>query len=184
MGRKRLPSTETGKPFKRFGGLLNVYARLGFDTPDVLHSRISTRQKILLVRHALIKNLLDSFPEIEEVRKNRHFRALLRIRKTGRSISVVLARHCTTQRGTSWVLIAPKRERKKIALVALLNEGNTSIKTIRVFRRLPGGTFQIRIRPESQWFISGEPLENSGDLLIVIRRLLTRRKSIAALPAV
>lgn len=166
----------TGTYFKRFGGLLNVYARLGFNTPDVLRSRISTRQKILLVRHAFIKNLLDTFPEIEEVRKNRHFRALLRVQKTGRLVSVVLARHCKTQRGASWVLIAPKRERKKISLVALLNEGNTSIKTIRVFRRLPAGTFQIRIRPESGWFISGEPLENQADLLIVIRHLLTQRK--------
>src|SRR5262249_12092571 len=156
---------------------LNVYARLGFNTPDVLRSQISTRQKILLVRHALIKNLLDTFPEIEEVRKNRHFRALLRVRKTGRLISVVLARCCKTHHGASWLLIGPKSERRKITLLALLNEGNTSIKTIRVFRRLPADTFQIRIRPESQWFISGEQLENQADLLTVIRHLLTRRRA-------
>src|SRR5260370_20122516 len=63
----------------RFGSLLNAYARLGYKPSEVRFSQISTRQKVLLVRASLIKSFVESFPhQIEEVRRNRHFRAPLR----------------------------------------------------------------------------------------------------------
>ena len=92
--------------YARFGGLLNVYQRLGYSTPE-LSSQASIRQRKLLVRSTLMKSLFDAIPgEIQEVRKSRRFRALLRYRKTGLLIAVVLAQ---CGREYSWTLLANRR---------------------------------------------------------------------------
>src|SRR5205814_5622258 len=118
-------------------------------------------------------SFVESFPEeIQEVRANRHFRSLLRYRKTGRLISVVLARCCPTKTGTSWLAEAPRRERKRVTVMALLDETNTSVQTLRVFPRLIMKDLQFRIRANSEWLTSGEPLERVSDFLEVMRRIL------------
>jgi DNA invertase Pin-like site-specific DNA recombinase len=110
---------------KRFGGLLSIYARLGYDAPE-RSAEITIRQSILLLRRSLIKRIVESFPEeINEVRKNGRFRSLLRYRKTGLLISVIVAKYCPTKLGNSWMVPAPMSERKRPTVLALLNENNT-----------------------------------------------------------
>ena len=103
--------------YSRFGGLLNVYQRLGYNTPE-LSSQASLRQRNLLVRSNLIKSLIEAFPgEIQEVRKSRRFRALLRYRKTGLLIAVVLAQYGKDTVGHYWRIDAPRREEMRPAIV-------------------------------------------------------------------
>ena len=162
----------SGSYHNRFGGLLNVYALLGYRAPDVLCTQISTRQKVLLVRSSLIQRFLKAFPDqIQEVRVNRHFRSLLRYRKTGQLISVVLARCCPTKSGSSWLVEAPMRERKRLIVLALLDEANTSVKTLMAFPRVAVKELHFRVRADSEWLRSGAPLESASQLLDVMRRI-------------
>ena len=165
------PGTSTYS--ERFGGLLNVYARLGYIASDVMRSQISTRQKVLLVRASLIKTLIDNFPDqIEEIRANRHFRPILRHRKTGRLISLVLARCCQTKTGSSWLVLSPLRERRRVTVLALLDRANSAIGMVKVFPQLPVRTAQLRIRPETEWLNSGESVNRMSDFLGVIEPIL------------
>ena len=156
---------------KRFGGLLSVYARLGYDAPE-RSAEITIRQKILLLRRSLIKNIAEMFPdEIDEVRKNGRFRSLLRYRKTGLLISVMVAKCCPTKLGNSWLVPAPMSERKRPTILALLNENNTSIGSLTVLPRLDSKYLHVRVREKSQVMTLGEPLEELSDFLAVIRRV-------------
>lgn len=156
---------------KRFGGLLSVYARLGYDAPE-RSAEITTRQRILLLRRSLIKNIVETFSdEIEEVRKNRRFRSLLRYRKTGLLISVMVAKCCPTKLGNSWMVPAPMSERKRPAILALLNENNTSIKSLTVLPRLDSKFLHVRVREKSNVLRLAEPLEELSDLLAVVQRV-------------
>jgi len=81
----------------RFGGLLGVYSRLGYDSPE-LRARVTTRQSLLLLRRTIIKTFVDTFPnDIEKVPKTRRLRSLLRLRKTGLLISVAMGRCCVSK---------------------------------------------------------------------------------------
>lgn len=158
--------------YKRLGGLLNAYQRLGYLTPDLMAAATS-RQRTMLVRRELIKTLVDTFSgQLQEVRSSRRFRVLLRYRRTGLLISVVLARCCPAKTGpTRWFVESPMNERKRVTLLALMGEGNTAIKELRVFRRISIPRTDIRVRAGSNWLQAGIPLERASDLLTVIRRV-------------
>jgi DNA invertase Pin-like site-specific DNA recombinase len=159
---------------RRFGGLLGVYARLGYDAPG-RSAEITIRQRILLLRRSLIKNIVDTFPDkIEEVRKNRRFRSLLRCRKTGLLISVMVAKCCPTKIGNSWLVPAPMSERKRPTILALLNESSTSIGSLTVLPRLDSKYLHVRVRGNSHLLRSGEPLAELSDLLAAIKRVRQR----------
>ena len=73
--------------YKRFGNLLNVYARLGYSRPELLPT-ISSRARLAMLRRDLIDSIVRAFQgEIQEFRVNRRHRAILRWRKTGLKIS-------------------------------------------------------------------------------------------------
>jgi len=150
---------------KRFGGLLNVYTRLGLSTPE-LRTQITVRQRVLLLRSSLINEILEALPnQIERVRENRRFRGLLRYRKTGLLISVVLARCCPTKQGLSWLVEPPRSERKRATIIALLDERNVGIESLRIFPNVPRKDQHMRLRPGTAWLASGFLLENIGDLI-------------------
>jgi DNA invertase Pin-like site-specific DNA recombinase len=156
---------------KRFGGLLSVYARLGYDVPE-RSAEITTRQSMLLLRRSLIRNIVDTLPDkIDEVRTNGRFRPLLRYRKTGLLISVMVGRCCPTKLGDSWLVHAPMSERKRPIILALLNETNTSIRSLRVLPQLASKYLHVRLREDSRLLRSGEPLEELSDFLIVVARV-------------
>lgn len=156
---------------KRFGGLLGVYARLGYDAPE-RSAEITIRQRILLLRRSLIKNIVETFPgKIDEVRKNGRFRSLLRYRKTGLLVSVMVAKWCPTKLGNSWLVPAPMSERKRPTILALLNESNTSIRSLTVLPRLDSKYLHVRLRENSHLLRSGEPLEEISDFLAVVQKV-------------
>jgi DNA invertase Pin-like site-specific DNA recombinase len=154
---------------KRFGGLLSVYARLGYNAPE-RSAEVTTRQRVLLLRRSLINNIVETFPgEVDEVRRNGRFRSLLRFKKTGLLISVMVGRCCRTKLGVSWLVQAPMSERKRTTVLVLLNESNASIKSLTVLPRLVSSYSHVRLRGKSELLRTGQPLEELSDLLTVVR---------------
>jgi DNA invertase Pin-like site-specific DNA recombinase len=160
--------------YARFGGLLNVYQRLGYSTPE-LSSGATTRQRKLLLRSALIKRLVEATPgEIEEIRKSRRFRSLLRYRKTGLLIAVVLAQHGEDTSGAYWRIDGPRAEGKRTAIVAFLNQENTVIQSLRVFQQLRFARLTIRNGRNDEWLLSGRLLRDAGQFLEVLEMLTSQ----------
>ncbi len=157
---------------KRLGGLLNAYQRLGYLQPELI-AKATSRQRTMLIRSNLIQTFVDTFTgRVQEVRPSGRFRALLRYRRTGLLISVVLARCCPANRGPMrWFVQAPKNEQRRLTIVALLNEDNTAISGLLVFRRLTIPGTDIRVREGSRWLQAGVPLERVSDLLNVVRQV-------------
>ncbi len=154
----------------RFGGLLNVYQLLGFSTPS-LRSQASLRQRVLLIRTSPIKGFLKSFPsQLQEARKSKRFRAMLRYRRTGLLIAVVVA-YRVAGSGSCWRLQAPKSERKRTAVVAFVNEENTGIKSLRLFRHLRLSRTTVRASRATEWLRSGKPLEAVPEFLRVLQQV-------------
>ena len=90
------PSAEVYR--SRFGGLMNVYALLGYNTSASI-AQATARLRGMIVRRLLIQQFLDCFAgQLEEVRATKRFRPVLRVRKTGLLISVVMARFQPTAR--------------------------------------------------------------------------------------
>ena len=156
--------------YKRFGGLLNVYTRLGYDTPE-LCAQATSRQRGMLVRRSLIQEFLASFPnELKEIRPSKRFRALLRLRTTGLIIAVVIARYRPTRKSKArWLIEAPKTERKRVTILGLMDDHNSSIKEIRIFRRMDYPKLTFRFRADNQWLQTGEPLTRISDFLEVLQ---------------
>jgi DNA invertase Pin-like site-specific DNA recombinase len=158
---------------RRFGGLLSLYSRLGYDASELINQATS-RQRGMLVRHGFIQAFVNGFPsQFEEVRATRRFRAMLRYRRTGLLISVMVARHHPTGTGKArWFIQPPRNERRRVTILGLMNEDNASVTTIRVFRTLdyPNRT-NLKFAQSDQWWEKGERLETISELLHVLARV-------------
>jgi DNA invertase Pin-like site-specific DNA recombinase len=153
----------------RFGGLLNLYRRLGYSSLD-LSIQATTRQRGLLIRSALITTLLEAFPgQIQEARKSRRHRPCLRYRRTGLLIAVVLAyRNRNAGSTPCWHIDVPKAERRRTAIVAFLDRGNNAIESLRVFEKLRFSRFVIHSGRTDEWLQSGYPLSNVSEFLQIL----------------
>jgi hypothetical protein len=152
---------------RRFGGLLGLYARIGYDTPERL-GQTTTRLRGLFLRDSLVRSVVEAFPgQIEEVQRSRRFKPLLRCCKTRLLISVVVARCNRTKAGLSWRIEAPKAERKRTTIVALLDQQNSAIESLRVFRRI----FRMRLRLENGSLVAGVSLPRISDLLVILKQV-------------
>jgi hypothetical protein len=75
-----------------------------------------------------LKRLLHAFPKkIEEVRETRRFTALLRYRRTGLLIALVLAQHGKDTFGCCWRIETPRSEEKRTAMVKWTGFGSCVI---------------------------------------------------------
>ena len=159
--------------YKRIGGLLNAYKRLGYLRPELAYEAATSRQRKMLIRSDLMKQLIEqSSGEFREFRKSQVFRALLKRRRTGLLVSVVLARcYGTVRRGIRWVIAPPKNERKRVTVLALLNETNSSIKQILVFRQIPKRKITMYVGEYNKWLNSGVRLHEMADLSTVIGKV-------------
>ena len=162
---------------RRFGGLMNVYALLGYNTSELL-SQATVRLRGMIVRRLFIQQFLDCFAgQIEEVRASKRFRPVLRVRKTGLLISVVVARFkpTTRTRQPRWFIEPSRYERKRTTILGLMDGRNSAITSIRVFREMDyGNVTNLKFALDHPWWQTGEPLEQISDLLAVlsdIRRL-------------
>lgn len=156
--------------YARFGGLLNAYRRLGYNTPE-MSGQATMRQRKMLVRNDLIRGLLEAFPnQIVEVRKSRG-RALLRYRRTRLLITVVLAQPHRDSGESVWRLEAPKSKKKRTAVVAFLTEDNAAIQSLRVFYRRGYSRLTIRVRRDNDWLRSGLALGDTSEFIRVLDRV-------------
>ena len=118
----------------RFGGLLNIYARIGYEAPRQ-RAYCSLRQRGLVLRGAFMKNLYDTFPnQFQEVRQNNRFKPLLRYRKTGLLISLIFARNSTNRYEKAWIVETPKGKRQHTTLLVLLDVHGSGVESLWLFR--------------------------------------------------
>lgn len=159
---------------KRFGGLLNVYTRLGYEATE-RRAYSALRQRGCLLRTFFIKDLFETFPnQFQEVRINKRFRPLLRYRKTGLLVSLTFARRSTNGLGSSWIIETPKTERKRTTILVLLNVRGRGIEAIYLFSQIPANHRHMRVREGDDFLESGSRIENLSGLLDAIKGL--RRK--------
>src|SRR5581483_8538924 len=107
----------------------------------------------------------------EQLRKSKRFRALLRYRKTGLLIAVVLAQRGKDRIGDYWRIDAPKVEGKRTAIVAFPNEENTTIQSLRLFRQLGFPRFVIRNGRDDEWLSSGRLLTEVKQFVEVLEQV-------------
>jgi hypothetical protein len=158
----------------RFGGLLNVYERLGYNNERQMN--IAGRTRIAMIRREVANSLLSHFPnQLEELRISRRFRSRLREIKSGLMISLVIARCCPSTKGEiRWLLDYSgilDEERKWVTILALLNEKNTAVKELRVFPKVDFPGRRVYLRQDNKWFQSGTSLERAADFVDVFNRI-------------
>lgn len=157
---------------RRFGGLMNVYALLGYNTSELI-AQATVRLRGMIVRRLFIQQFLDCFVgQIEEVRASKRFRPMLRVRKTGLLMSVVVARFqpTTRTRQPRWFIEPSRYERKRTTILGLMNDCNAAITSIRVFLKMDyGNATNLKFGLDHPWWQTGEPLDQISDLLAVLR---------------
>ncbi len=158
----------------RFGGMLNVYEQLGYNSPE--HPNIASRTRLAMIRRDLVKTLITHFPDqLEEIRLSRRFRSRLREVKSGLLISIMIARCCPTVKGeTRWLLDyggVCEAERNRVTLVALLDERNTAVKEVVIFSKADFSGRRIHLRRGDNWLQSGTPMKRISDFFEVLRRV-------------
>jgi DNA invertase Pin-like site-specific DNA recombinase len=155
----------------RFHGLLSLYARLGINSKH--GASILLRQRLLMIRRELMNNILQHFSaELEEFRPRPHFRALLRHRRTGLLISVLMGKCKPTTTGKiRWFIFPPKSERKRITILALLNKDNSSVQELHIFPDTKIIGNKAPLRENNPWLQSGIRAQKLSDLLDVIQQM-------------
>jgi hypothetical protein len=126
-----------------------------------------------MIRNGVINDILQTFPhELEEFRPKPRYRALLRYRKTGLLISVLMAKYKPTTTGKRrWFIYPPPTECKRVAIVAFLSEDNTSVQQLRVFPNTTIFKAKAPMQATGKRLLSGTPVAGICDLLGVIQRV-------------
>jgi len=63
-----------------------------------------------------------------------------------------------------------------LAVVALLDQDNESVRELRVMPHTKHSTRQLRVREGSDWFLEGEQVSNLDDLLGAVNRVQKKRR--------
>jgi DNA invertase Pin-like site-specific DNA recombinase len=164
--------------YKRFDGLRNVYTHLGLGSGERVAASFSKRQQMSFVRDTLAQRILERFPnQLSAVRRSRRVRMRLKLRSTGVLISLVVGRwHAAFNGGIYWRCCVPKCERKSMAIVALLDQDNQSIRETWVMPHTRCSTRDLRVREGGDWFSEGERVGSLDDLLDVVNRVRRKRR--------
>jgi len=66
-----------------------------------------------------------------------------------------------------------RHERKRVSILGLMDERNASVTSMRVFRKMnyPNAT-NLKFRLDNDWWQTGEPLEKTADLLVILDSIL------------
>ena len=158
---------------RRFGGLLGLYARLGYNTPE-LAAQATSKQRTMLIRRDLIMSFVQAFPaRIVEFKPMPKARSVLRDRRTGRLISLVIGRFLPTISGEiRWLIRIPNDARRRMTLLAFLDAANQTVSELRLFPRLAHGG--LTIHASREWTQSGVLLNNISEFLVAVERLVNR----------
>lgn len=144
------PSESTYR--QRFGNLLSLFSKIGFPNPEYLASS-TCKQRLMILRREFIRDVLAQFPsQFSQVRRNYRFRALLKYRRTGLLISILIVSHVQTIAGRPrWLVIPPKNEPKRLTILVLLNKDNTRIQHLRIFPKIRIHGKVAQIAADSEW---------------------------------
>jgi hypothetical protein len=158
----------------RFGGLNHLYDRLGLSSPTIVPNLLRSRAQVL--RSNLIKSIVESFPnQLRMSRRGPRCREQLKYRRTGLLISILVVACSANESGRlRWAARVPKCDRKRVTILALLNESNTSMHRLLVFREAPFK--HASLCENSVCLRSGIPLEQISDLLNIIHQLREERR--------
>lgn len=158
----------------RFGGLMNVYACLGYDVPEKLRY-VSLRQKGSVLRSSFISSLLRAFPnQLQLVRRNKRYRPLVRYQKTGLLFSVVFARFHQSRTGRSWIIENSRKERGRPTLLVLVAPTGNTIESMTMLPKLPTTYRHQRVREDQDWLKLGVPLQTIEGLITALTSIRCR----------
>ncbi|HKW16418.1 MAG TPA: recombinase family protein [Terriglobales bacterium] len=161
---------------KRFGGLLNAYARLGYEAPEQ-RAYSSLRQRGWTLRHSFLTKVFEIFPkQFQQVRTNRRFRPMLRYCKTGLLISLTFARRCTRCSGASWIIETPRAQRNRTTLLVLVDIHGSTIESVWVFPRLPVAYRHMRVREGDMFIRTGVHVPYLSGLVEAIETVRQKNK--------
>ena len=72
------------------------------------------------------------------------------------------------------------RERKSLAIVALLDSDNENVRELWVMPHMKYSAHQLQVREGSDWFSEGERVGNLDQLLDAVNRVQMKRRSRAS----
>jgi Recombinase len=161
----------------RFGGMLPAYARLNYQRPE-WSAQLASCQWMRLLRRSLIDSFLREFPvQLEEAHKSGRYRSMLRYKRTGLLISIVLAlREPSPQAGSYWCVEHPPEERKRLTILSLMNDDNTDHGELLILPRLNYPGKSVRVREGSRWLQGAQTLEKASDLVDLVCNASARRR--------
>jgi hypothetical protein len=81
-----------------------------------------------------------------------------------------VARYAPTRTGKArWQIDVPRPERKRTGILGIMDQRNSSIATMRVFRNMEYRyPTSLKFAMDSDWLRSGEPLEKVAELFEVL----------------
>ncbi len=158
--------------WKRFGGLMRVYKKLGYHPPARDEKAALNNIRMRSLRARVMQNLMDRFPSrLSGFRLPGFSRVILRL-DGGIPVSVVVARSRKTERGAHrWRIVAVPPERSYVTLIALPTEDNSKIEDYYLFPTL-GMTSSIDVSRNDEWFKLGvhlTALGNFGDTVVCLQ---------------
>ena len=161
--------------YKRFGSVLQAYKRVGYPH-EHLFAANATRQQAWVVREQLMEVLVrESQGSLYQFRPSGRHRVLLRCRRTGLLISVLLARFQLTAKGqTRWSVDPRINDNPRLTALVLLDETNRVINKLFVFRRLPG-IHRFTVRSDSEFLQKGLLVDPSSKLLDAVHEVRMTR---------
>lgn len=157
----------------RFGGLNNVYERLGLPLRSCVSSLSRRRWQIL--RHEFIASIVAAFPkQLQTFRRGPRFRAVLKYQKTGFLVSVLIASCSPAKNGKlRWLVHPPRSDRNRLTVIAFLNQSNTEIERSLVFDTIPFR--KTKVMENCEWLRSGIPMTQASDFLEIVCELRRQR---------
>ena len=132
---KNSPETPSPSTYrKRFGSLRRSYQLIGYGKPSDF-GPIDLRRRTQAIREGLLREVLaNSQDKVTIVRKGGRWRPYLRMRN-GRIVTVLIARSIKAK-PLIWQVDPVRRECRMVTLLALLNESNTTVQEMQLFKSL------------------------------------------------
>ena len=157
----------------RFGSLMRAYELIGY-RPHVF-GMVTLRNQVKQLREGLMLQIQEMFPgEVSIAGRGERWRTWLQLR-SGLKISVRVCRSVPTQsRPRRWALESARKERRQIALIAVLNPENTRYETCYVVPRVNNPGKRI-ITARGDWLRGGERLTDLARFLKAVDRICRNR---------
>ena len=130
---KSSPETPSPSTYRsRFGSLRRAYELIGYGKPSDFGA-IDLRQRTQAIREQVLRDVKAAYPEmVTIIRRSGRWRPYLQM-KNGRRVSILVARS-TKAKPLTWQVDPLQREWRRVTLLVVLNEDNTSIREMRLFQ--------------------------------------------------